>query len=219
MLGNKLKLKHFSVIFATLGILLLYLISTLTQPITVEIQNISKYEGKQVTVEGHVTEYFETTQGSQIITIENNNYTLKIFLEGTIALDYGDIIKATGEVQKYAGEWELVVNDEKFVKIIKKWDENTLFIWQLGSNPQKYKNLNVNVTGYVDYVYDDYFYITDSDNKYSLVVSSGSWYNVSLNAGQKVKVAGKFTFDETDFRYKITLLGSSHGIWLLEDDF
>jgi hypothetical protein len=218
MSDGKLKLKHFSVIFSTAGILILYFISTLTQPITVEIQNISNYEGKQVTVEGCVTEYFETTQGSQIITIEENNYTLTIFLEGTTELDYGDIIKATGEVQKYGGEWELVVNDENFVKIIKKWKENTLFIWQLGSNPQKYKNLNVNITGYIDYVYDDYFYITDSDNKYSLVVSSGLGHNISLNMGQRVKVAGKFTFDETDFRYKITLLGSSHGIWLLGGD-
>ncbi len=214
MLGSKIKLKHFSVIFAIAGIALLYFISTLTQPAVIEIQELSKYEGKQVTVEGYVTDYFETAQGSQIITIEENNHTLTIFLEGKTTVDYGDIIKATGEVQKYKGEWELVVNNEKFVKIIEKWKDNTILIWQLGSNPERYKNLNVNVTGYIDYVYDDYFYLTDSDNKYSLVISYNSLNNISLYVGQKVNVAGKFIFDETDFRYKITLSDDSYGIWL-----
>ena len=75
------------------------------------------------------------------------------------------------------------------------------------------------MTTQFDYTYDDYFYLTDSDNNHSLFIAHDSFYNISLYAGQKVKVAGKFIFDEKDFRYKITLSDKTHGIWLLEDDF
>lgn len=216
MLGDKIKLKHFSLIFAIAGIAVLYFISTLTQPVFIEIQEIPKYEGKQVTLEGVVTEYSETKQGSQIITIENNNATLTVFVEGKTTVDYGDKIRVTGEVQKYKGGWELVVNNARFVKIIEKWKNKIMPLWQVGTNPEKYKNLNVNVTGYVDYIYDDYFYLIDAGNEYSLLVSYNLLDNTSLYAGQKVNVAGRFIFDETDFRYKIVFYDSSHGIWLGE---
>ena len=51
-----MNLKYISLVFSIGGILLLYFLSTITQPTTVEINEIQKYEGKQVVVQGTVKE-------------------------------------------------------------------------------------------------------------------------------------------------------------------
>lgn len=76
---GKMKLKYFSLIFSIAGIVLLYFLSTLTQPVLIELHEIPEYEGKQVIVEGIVTEHHVTSYGSQIITIANDNVTTTVF--------------------------------------------------------------------------------------------------------------------------------------------
>jgi len=148
-----MKLKHFSIIFSIVGIACLYFLSTLSQPISIELKNISKYEDKNVIVEGIVTEYYLTSFGSQIITIESDNASTIVFLEGKADVEYGDKIQATGKVQKYKGDWEIVVDNVDFVKVIQKWQNISMPLWQLSMSPTKYEGLNVNVTGYVDTIY------------------------------------------------------------------
>lgn len=212
-----MKLRYFSLIFSTLGIILLYFLSTLSQPTIIELSEIPKYEGKQVIAIGVVTEYYWATYGSQIITIENDNTTVTVFVEGLTSLEYGDIIQVTGIVQKYRNDWEIVVDNERFVKIVRRWSNVTSPLWQLAENPSRYDGLNVNVTGFVDMVYDNYFYLVDQEETHSIIVFYTPSGQDILHPGQKVNVAAKFYFDEEDLRYKLVVSEDIHCITLLSE--
>jgi hypothetical protein len=89
-------------------------------------------------------------------------------------------------------------------------------LWQLAENPTRYVGLNVNVTGFIDDVYDTYFYLADLEDKYSIII----FYNkidISLFIGQKACVLGVFLFDEETLRYKIEINQESHGIFLPQE--
>jgi hypothetical protein len=209
-----MKLKHFSLIFSVVGIACLYFLSTLSQPISIELKNVSKYEDKNVIVEGIVTENYLTSFGSQIITIESDNASSIVFLEGKVDVEYGDKIQATGKVQKYKGDWEIVVDNVDFVKVIQKWQNISMPLWQLSSSPTKYEGLNVNVTGYVDTIYDTYFYLNDPEGNYSIIVfCNPSKYNI--HPGQEISVAAKFTFNPEEFRYRLDVLDETQSIFVL----
>jgi len=213
-----MQLKYFSLLFSIAGISLLYVLSILSQPTIIELRELPDYEGKQVIAEGNVTEYYATTYGGQIITIKDDDVTATVFVEGTIDIEYGDKIQATGTSQKYKEGWEIVVNNERFVTVLEKWQNISFPLWQLAGNPTKYDGLNVNVTGYVDVIYESYFYLVDETEEHSLIVfCKPSKYNVSY-PGQKVNVAAQFAFDEEKFQYKLTLCEEIHSISLCRVD-
>lgn len=214
---KKMKLKHYSLIFSIAGILVLYFLLKVSQPSVIGIYEISKYEGKQVTIEGIVIEHHQTKYSSQIIKIENNNDSTTVFIEGKIEIEFGDKIQVTGEVQKYEGEWEIVVNSINMVKIIEKWGNRSFPLWQLAENPTKYLGLDINISGCIDYISNSYFYIADFERKYSLLVTYDLVKNISISPGQKICVLGRFSFDEENFRYKLELNQQAHGITTLEE--
>ncbi len=210
-----MKLKHLSILFSIAGILFLYFISALSQPVLISLTEIPEYENKQVIVEGTVTDYQDTTYGSQIITIAGGNASVCVFVEGSIRVDYGDTIQATGEVQKYNDDWEIIVNNERFVKIVQKWQNISIPLLQLAKNPIKYVGLNINVTGYVDMIYDSYFYLTDADGAHSLLVSCNpSIYDAAV-PGEQVSVAGQFNYETEELRYALVICKEAHGIFPL----
>ena len=207
-----MKLKHFSIIISILGILFLYFLSKLSQIPLIDISEIDNYEGKKVTIEGIVFEHYLTKYGSQVITISNNNYTTKVFAEEKSNVEFGDNIRITGEVQKYNGDWSIVVDNNRFIQIIKKWDNLSIPLWQLAENPTGYLNLNVNVTGYVEFVSNSNFYLVDNEKKHSLLIVYLQSKNLTIYPGQKINALGKFSFDYENFRYKLDICDESHGI-------
>lgn len=207
-----MKLKYFSVIISIIGIAFLYFLSTLSQPVLIELSEIPEYENKRVIVEGIVKEHHVTSYASHIITIEDSNASTIVFVEEETEIEYGDEIQAIGTVQKYKGEWEIVVSSERFIKILEKWQNITFPLWQLAQNPTKYEGLNVNVTGYIDAVYVNYFYLTDTDGEYSIIVFYTPSENITIFPGQKVNIAAQFIFDKEDFRYKLVISEKLHGI-------
>jgi len=207
-----LKLKHYSLMLSIAGIASLYFISLLSQPVLIELSELPDYEDKQVIVEGTVTEYHVTTYGSQLITIKDKNNSAIIFIETEIDVEYGDRIRATGKVQKYNDGWEIIVSNKKFIETIQKWQNISIPLWQLAQKPSNYQGLNVNVTGVVDSLYDNYLYLTDLDGTYSLIVFYNPYMYNSLYPGQTVIVEGKFDFDQETFRYALTLSEQNHKI-------
>lgn len=209
-----MQLKHYSLLFSIAGIIILYFLSTLTQPIVIELSELSEYEDKQVTVEGIVAEHYITSYESQIIKIEGDNATAMIFVEGKSDVEYGDKIQVTGKVQKYKGDWEIVVGNERFVTILQKWQNISIPLWQIAENPVKYDGLNINVTGYIDAVYDAYFYLVDEEVVHSIIVFYNSFEHGSVYSGQKVDIAAQFRYDPEDLRYKLDVMDETHGITL-----
>lgn len=217
-----MELKYFVIILSITSIILLYFLSTLSQPERIELYEIPKYEGKQVIVEGIVTEHRTTTYGGQIIEIKNldseNISKTTVFVEGETPVEYGDKIQATGKVQKYKGDWEIVVNNERFIKILQKWNNISFPLWQLARNPNKYIDINVNVTGFIDRDYNSYFYLVDSQEEYSIVVyyDSSRFYNFSQ--GDEVAVGGKFVYDEETLRFIINTNEETHHIYSIDEE-
>lgn len=213
-----MKLKQFSLLFSVCGVLLLYFISELSQPPLIEIREMPDYDGKQVIIEGVVVDYQLTKHGGQIITVGGENATATVFVEGKTDVEYGDKIQATGDVQKYNEEWELVVNDKRLIRVLFEWQNNSKQLWQLAETPSKYLDLNVNATGYIESISNAYFYLVDIEEKHSLIVSYRLFDNVTIHPGQKVSVSGKFTFDKENFRYQLEVCDKKHGIILLEQE-
>jgi len=213
-----MKLKHISLIFSITGIAVLYFISTLTTPYIIELNEIPNYEGKIVTTQGIVTNHYITKHGSQIITIQDKNTTATIYLEGKIDVEYGDKLQITGEIKKYKEEWEIIPNDAKSIKITQKWDNISIPLWQIAQNPSKYENININITGYIDTVFDNYFILADEEGKHSLMVFYNTYDDIRIFSGQKVNVAGLFKFDNKNFRYTVELNQEKHKISLSSGD-
>jgi len=189
---EKMKLKHFSLIFSIAGILVLYFLLKLSQPAVISIYEIPKYEGKQVSIQGIVIEHHLTKYSSQIIKIENNNSTTTVFIEGKVDVEFGDKIQVTGEAQKYEGDWEIVVNSINNVKIIEKWGNRSFPLWQIAENPTKYLGINISVSGYIDYISNSYFFLADFERKHSLLVFYELGKNVTLYPGKKLVHLGDF---------------------------
>jgi hypothetical protein len=207
-----MKLKYFSMLLAIIGIILLYMISRFSQAPIIKISDMKDYEGKLVMIKGIVTEHHLTNYGSQIIMINNENHSATIIIEGKLDVEYGDKISATGEVQKYKENWQLLVNNNRQLQILKKWNNGSLPLWQIAENPTKYLNLNVNITGYIESISNAYFLLVDLERKHSLITFYTLPKNTTIYPGQKICASGRFTFDEINFRYMLDICEQNHGI-------
>jgi len=216
----KIQLKYFVVLLSVVCITLLYFLSTLSQPILIELNEVPEHEGKQVIVEGTVTEHHVTTFGGHIINIKDmdnqSSFEVIVFVEEETIVEYGDKIKATGKVQKYNDEWEVVVNDARFVEIIQKWNNITFPLWQLAENPIKYVGININVTGMVERDYDYYFYLTDLEEEHSIIVNYDSSKFHNFTQGDNVYVQGQFVYNEETMRFAINVEEEKHRISVME---
>lgn len=215
-----MELKYFVIVLSFACIFFLYFLSTLNKPIMINLQEIQDYEDKTVTVEGVVKEHRVTKYGSQIIEIIDvdgeNHSNVIIFVEGETLVEYGDRIQVTGIVKKYEGEWEVVVNNPRFVKIIEKWSDISFPLWQLAENPNRYVGANVNVTGFIERVYSSYFYLVDSEEQYSIVVYYDSSKFSNLSQGVGVYVGGRFVYDEETLRFVLDVSEETHYISLMD---
>ena len=211
-----MELKYFVILLSVSSIIFLYFLSTLTQPIIIDLYEIPDYEGKQVIVEGLVIAHRITTYGGQIIEIQDpksENVTETIlFVEEETPVEYGDRIQATGIVQKYKGDWEIVVNNKKFIKILQKWSNITFPLWQLAENPNKYIGTNVNVTGFIDRIYDSYFYLVDSEDKYTVAVYYDSTKFYNFSQGDTAYIGARFVYDSETLRFILSAKEDTHYI-------
>ena len=209
-----MKLKHFSLAISVIGILLLYLISKVSEPQLVEISELSDYAGKTVTVRGIVKEQYMTKYGSHVITIEDNNATAKVFAEEKTDIDYGDKIQITGEIQKYNNEWEIITDGP--VRVLKKWQNLSVPLHQIAENPYKYLGVNINVTGYVEFISNSIFYLRDLEKNNSVLVEYFLSDKLQVYPGKNVQIFAKFTFDAENFRYKLVICDESHAVKYLD---
>jgi len=217
----KIELKHFVIILSILCILILYFLSTISQPQKIEISQLPNFEGKQVIIQGTVTEQHITTYGGHLINIKNledkNNSEAVVYVEEQTDVEYGDIIEASGQVQRYNEEWEIVVNNARLVKIIQKWDNITFPLWQLAENPEKYVGLNINISGIVDRDYESYFYLLDEEDKYSIIIYYNSEIMQNFSQGNNVQVTGQFQYDKEKMQYKIAVEEKNHNIQIIKE--
>ena len=202
-----MELKHILIVFSLIGIVGLYGLTLLWQPSLVALSDLQHYEGNTVIVEGLVLAYHSTKYGNQIIEIRDvnntsNGYKTTIFCETETLVEYGDIIQASGTVQKYEGDWEIIIDNERSINIITKWTNISFPLWQLAEHPDRYTGININITGIVERTYDTYFYLTDDEGTYTLLVSPRPQH---ISPGESLSLHGVFTYDTSNLRYFLQL--------------
>ena len=218
-----MNVKHLVIPLAFLGILILYFIACFSQPPYIDIQDIANYEDKQVMITGTVVNHHITSYGSQLIEIHdinttNNNATVTLFVEKATPVEFGDSIQATGTVQKYRDEWEIIVDNERHVKILQKWHNISTPLWQLAKNPAQYAGMNVNITGVIEHIHDDYFSLADAEGPYSIIVQYDQSFEDHFYYGNQVTVAGQFVYDDEQFRYILQVNPPDHHILISTEE-
>ena len=209
------------IIFITVGSLFaLYLLSLFSQPILVPLSVLSSYNGQQVIVQGIVTDYRTTTYGSQLITIretQNSTHSVVLYFEGELTVEYGDTIQATGEVQQYKNQWEVVVNSPQLIVVLQKWHIVSFPLWQLALHPENYLDTTVNVTGIASQKDTSSLTLTSSDGKYCIGVAYHSSCPHQFSKGDTVAVGARFLYDPTTCRFFLKATEETHGIWTMEE--
>ena len=201
-----MELKYFVIILALLSISMLYVLSTYSYPDAISFSEIAEYEDRQVILRGVVCDHSITSYGSQILTlrdINDSDFELKVFVEMVTDVEYGDIIDAIGSVQKYQDSWELVVSHPKNIKIVSSWTNNSSPLWQLAEKPEKYVGLNIRTNGFIDRIYESFYYLIDASGRYTLVVYTKPEGHHNLSEGNPCSIDGRFLYDSENFRYCI----------------
>lgn len=212
-----MKTKYLTILLAIIGILLLYYISLFTHPTPIDLKDIHTYEGKEITTTGIVQAYRSTSYGNQFITIQQNNSTATVFLEEPINVFSGDLIQATGMVQKYENTWEIIIDHPQQISILMPWNHSATPLWEVAQNPSIFSNMNLNITGYIDSTFDTHFYITDFEGNHTLLVTHPLSKKISTYPGQQVRIHGYFTYNDFYLRYQLELNKDYHNIILLEE--
>ena len=184
--------RRFVVLFAVIGIAFLYLVSLVSQPELVALNDVKNSEGKNVTVKGIVGEKYQKKNGNTIMNISDNNTWVSVFVKETVDAEPGDEIRVTGSVQKYKNMYEIVASE---IEILKKWDEDYIELKQLKSNPEKYEGININVTGFAVSIKHNEFYFSDNISKIRVEIVKST---VLPAENQKIFVKGKFVKGKTE---------------------
>jgi hypothetical protein len=214
-----MKFKYIVIVLSLVGLCVLYLLSSLSQPTVLSLSQVPFNEGKQVMVIGTVTMHQTTTYGNQFIIIRDVNSTnfstITLYVEGEAAVEYGDVIQATGIVQQYNNNWEITINNPRFVEILQHWENRSFPVWQLARNPMKYVDTNVNVTGIVSGISATGFSLCDTEGTYLISVYCAQPSNSMLAPGDDVAVRARFLYDETTVRYLLRVMDETQGVVVL----
>jgi hypothetical protein len=214
-----MKFKYIVIVLSLASLLVLYFLSGLSQPTAIPLSKVPINEGKQVVVSGVVTGYQMTTFGSELITIRDanstNTSTITVYVEGTLPVEYGDLVRATGTVQQYNNEWEVTVSNPRFVTVLQKWGDRSFPLWQLAQNPTRYVDTNVNVTGMIETLSSVSFNLQDTAGSCSLSVSCAHSKNSSFMKGDLVAVKARFLYDQETLSYTLKVADAAHDITVL----
>jgi tRNA_anti-like len=211
-----MKFKYLIILIAVASLIALYFLSLVSHPVLIPFSSLKTYTGQQVIVQGVVTDYRTTTYGSQLITLrdlQNSTNSVILYIEGEIHIEYGDMIQATGEVQQYKNQWEVVVNDPQFLVILQKWHQLSFPLWQLALHPETYLDTTVNVTGIATQTHESSFTLISTDGKYSIEVTYQSSLPHQFSKDDAVAVGARFVYDATTCRFFLKATESTHGIW------
>lgn len=200
---QKIPIKYITLILAITGVIFLYTLSLFQQPITINsLQSLEDYEGKEVTLTGTIIDYSTTSYGSQLITIQSNSNQLTIFSDIPLQCHNGDHIQATGTIQEYKDTWELILSNPKAATITKTWQNTTTQLKHIASHPNDYLNIPLNITGYIDIIYDNIIYLKDNTSNHTIPLTPPT--TSTPQTGTQVFVHATLTYDPTHLRYILT---------------
>lgn len=213
------KLSLFAILFSIIGIFVLYFISLSSIPPSISLSEVKNYEGREVIVEGIV--FANYGKENTFLKIKDGNSSLLIYSEEKLSnIEIGDEIQAMGVIQKYKGEYEIIIKSKNDIKILKKWSNEFLSLKELSEKPNRYEGVNVNVVGYIKFqptINDKNATtsLTDNLTNSSVVLRVEiKSLNKTLKQGFYVNIRGKFVYDDYNLKYFILVNEEKHGVWI-----
>ncbi len=218
-----MELKYTLVLISLIGIFLLYVLSSFSQPETISLEDLEQHEGKKITVTGIVLTNQFTSYGNQIIEIIDNKangsgFKATVFSQKEASVEYGDYIQVIGTVQQYNGAWEIVTDNEHAIRVLQKWQNTSFPIQQLSQYPERYIGIHVNVTGIIEQKSDTNYYLNDHGGKYSLLIRINPPLIESVIPGELVSVKSTFTYDEQNLRYVLDTKNEPNPIAVIAEE-
>ena len=204
-----MKFKYLIILLSVGALALLYAISLFSQPSLIALSDLPSYEDKQVMVQGLVCNAQTTKSQTQLLTIRDTETLsmITVYVEGIINVDYGDMILVTGIVQRYNNQWEVVVNNPRFITILQQWNEASVPVEYVAEHPERYLGVSVNLTGMVHTISGLSFYLCDQDNTTSLHVLCKK--SPHLTTGSLVTIGGRFLYDTATLSYSLEVTNTS----------
>jgi DNA/RNA endonuclease YhcR with UshA esterase domain len=211
--------KYVVLILSILGVILLYTLTFLSHTPFIQIKDIMLYEGKEVTIQGVVINYQQLKYGRGVVTLidpDDTNQTATVFSDVNLDVLYGDLVKITGQVQRYKEIYEVVLDKTENIKVISRGEDVIIPIKQLSMNPQHYKDLKIKTTGVITFLNNDYFYLTSSDDNNTLLILCDSTTLYNITKGDLVTVKGVFSYDSRNLRYILRTCDDTQSITIME---
>ena len=201
-----MEMKHISVLFSAIGIVLLFFLSLLAKPVYVDLSEINKYDGKEIITEGIVIDKYETKYRNTILslvkTLSDNNVVTTFVEEQIKNIEYGDRIRLQGEVRKYKGDFEIYVSEAKQIEIIEKWNNRTIPLRILAETPWRYQDINLKVLCKIERIYHSYLVLKDvKENQKIILFCDLDKINETLREGDIVYANAKIKYNSADFNY------------------
>jgi len=201
-----MEMKHISVLFSAIGIVLLFFLSLLAKPVYVDLSEINKYDGKEIITEGIVIDKYETKYRNTILslvkTLSDNNVVTTFVEEQIKNIEYGDRIRLQGEVRKYKGDFEIYVSEAKQIEIIEKWNNRTIPLRILAETPWRYQGINLKIVCKIEKIYHSYLVLKDvKENQKIILFCDLDKINETLQEGDIVYANAKIKYNSADFNY------------------
>ncbi|MCD6571794.1 MAG: hypothetical protein J7K62_00805 [Thermoplasmata archaeon] len=201
-----MEMKHISVLFSAIGIVLLFFLSLLAKPVYIDLSEINKYDGKQIITEGIVIDKYETKYRNTILslvkTLSDNNVVTTFVEEQIKNIEYGDRIRLQGEVRKYKGDFEIYVSEAKQIEIIEKWNNRTIPLRILAETPWRYQGINLKIVCKIEKIYHSYLVLKDAkENQKIILFCDLDKINETLQEGDIVYANAKIKYNSADFNY------------------
>jgi len=200
-----MKFKYIVLTASLLTTTLLYLLTTLTQPPTITLQDAPHYDGQTITTTGTITTIHTTTNQATQLTLTDPTTTATLLLYTTqpTTLTYGDTIQATGTIQHYQNTWEL---DATTLTLINHNITTLTPLRQLATDPHHYQDTTITTTGIVTTTTQTTFTLKDPDSPTTIIVHGAT---TQPTKGTHILLHASLLYDPDTFRYTLQLTNAT----------
>lgn len=225
-LSQKAKIDAIIIALSICGILALYFVSISVSPVEIKIADVASYEGRTVSVSGFASDVEVLKSGQIVFTLTDGNNATAVFASGAgYDFESGDLLKVSGQIQRYKGGYEIIVKDADGIRVLETATSSIRDFKNLTLEPAASLNATVSIRGMLKYEPSVYngsssFYISETAvaGRYSLRVEC---FGAALaHKGDFVSVRGAFLYDAQSARYYIDAescdIIRSYGTWSVD---
>jgi hypothetical protein len=200
--------KHTILALSISSLLILYILTTTTQPPTITLDQTAAYDGQRVTITATIHTIQTTTTGAQHITLHQPNTTtpLTIYLTTPLPLQYGDTIQATGTITHYQNTYQLTTDTTNAITILSHHTGPNTPLWQLAQHPTTYQDTTITTTGTVDKTTQTTFTLKDTTTPTTITVNGAT---TQPPKNSRITIHARLLYDTTTLRYSLQLINTT----------